>query len=82
VGIVFILAIVLVRLWLRGAVMQGHALLGLPASSVTDALFLVFASMIVVQSVEMGLRARRLIGEARSAKTTVPPTAGNPPIVR
>lgn len=82
VGILFILAILVVRVGLRGALIPNHALFGMPASSITDALFLVFASMIVIQSLEMGLRARRLIGEARTAKAAVPSPAADPPIVR
>ena len=76
VGMLFILAILGLRMYLRTAAMT-TPIPGLPATAVADALILLAGAMIITQSVEMWLRARRLLGEARAAST--PP--GNPTIV-
>jgi hypothetical protein len=84
VGMIFIVAILALRIGMRGLVMQSHAFFGLPATAITDALILLVGAMIVTQSLEMWLRARRLLAEAIAAKAgavTVSPGA-NPPIVR
>ncbi len=84
VGMVFIVAILALRIGMRGVVMENHTLLGLPAAAITDALILLVGAMIVTQSLEMWLRARRLLAEAVAAKSgavAVSPGA-NPPIVR
>jgi hypothetical protein len=81
VGMIFIVAILALRLLLRGAALESRSALGLPAAAITDGLILLLGAMIVAQSLEMWLRARRLLDEARAAKAA-PQTAGTqPPLV-
>jgi hypothetical protein len=76
VGMLFILALLGLRMYLRTAAMT-TPIPGVPATAIADALILLAGAMMITQSVEMWLRARRLLGEARSASTT----PGNPTIV-
>jgi hypothetical protein len=78
VGMVFILAILGLRMTLRNATSQTSAL-GLPAAALADGLILFAGAMMITQSVEMFLRARKLLAEAQAAKA---PPAASPPIVQ
>ncbi len=69
VGVVFIVAILAIRMVLRGSALEGHAALGVPAIAITDALVLLLGGMIITQNLEMWLRARRLLEAARAAKS-------------
>jgi hypothetical protein len=60
IGVIFVLAIFLGRYLLRG-VLTGPA-----AAAVTDGLVTLSAGMMVTQQVEVGLRARRLLAQARA----------------
>jgi hypothetical protein len=81
-GILFILGIVGVRVALRGAMMEGHAAIGVPMTVVTNALVLLFGAMIITSSLEMWLRARRLLADAQAVKAGTISPGANPPIVR
>jgi TRAP-type C4-dicarboxylate transport system permease small subunit len=67
VGMLFILAVLGVRIYLRTAAAT-TPIPGLPATAVADALILLAGAMMITQSLEMWLRARRLLGEAQAAK--------------
>jgi hypothetical protein len=80
VGMVFILALLVLRTSLRTA---APTIAGLPATAVADALILFAGAMMITQSVEMFLRARKLLAEAKIVKAGPAPSPGaNPPIVR
>jgi hypothetical protein len=76
VGMLFILAVLGVRMFIRSTASEA-SIAGVPAAGIADALILFAGAMMITQSVEMFLRARQLLGEARAAST--PP--GNRPIV-
>jgi len=78
---IFILAILALRILLRGAALESRTALGLPAASITDGLILLLGAMIVAQSLEMWLRARRLLEEARAAKAAALNPGAQPPLV-
>jgi hypothetical protein len=82
VGMIFILAILALRIGLRDVVMQSRSAFGIPTAAITDGLILLLGAMIITQSLEMWLRARRLVAEAEAAKVGVVNSSGNPPIVR
>jgi hypothetical protein len=81
VGMIFILAILALRLLLRGAALESRSTLGLPAAAITDGLILLLGAMIIAQSLEMWLRARRLLDEARAAKAASQNPGAQPPLV-
>ena len=60
-GVMILVAIVLLRVGLRGFMLQGQTGVGLSPNTLADGLILLFAGMIIVQNVEMGLRARALL---------------------
>ena len=65
-AIVFVLALVALRFGLRSVLVGNAPFLHLSATLITD-LFLVFAvGLLGVQRVEMAIRARRLLAQARS----------------
>jgi hypothetical protein len=74
-GMLFILAVLGVRVLIRSSASSSVA--GMPAVAIADGLILFAASMMITQSVEMFLRARRLLGEAKAAGAN----PGNRPIV-
>jgi hypothetical protein len=82
VGMIFILAILALRIGLRDVVMQSRSAFGIPTAAITDGLVLLLGAMIITQSLEMWLRARRLLAEAVAAKAGLVTASGNPPIVR
>jgi hypothetical protein len=81
VGMIFILAVLALRILLRGAALESRSALGLRASTITDGLILLLGAMIVAQSLEMWLRARRLLEEARAAKASPQNPGAQPPLV-
>jgi hypothetical protein len=81
VGMIFILAVLALRLLLRGAALENGSALGLRAATITDGLILLLGAMIVAQSLEMWLRARRLLEEARAAKAASKAPEAQPPLV-
>jgi hypothetical protein len=81
VGMIFILAVLALRLLLRGAALENRSALGLPAAAITDGLILLLGAMIVAQSLEMWLRARRLLEEARAATAASQNPESQPPLV-
>ena len=85
VGMIFIVAILALRVGMRDVLMQNPTAFGVPTTAVTDGLILLVGAMIVTQSIEMWLRARRLLAEAVAAKAgavAAPSPSANPPIVR
>ena len=60
-GMILVLAFFAARYWLRGAFLGP-----VPAASLTDALMASAAAMMLAQQVEVSLRARRLLEEARA----------------
>ena len=60
-GVLMLVAIVLLRVGMRGFVLQGQTVVGFSPNTLADGLILLFAGMIIVQNVEMGLRARALV---------------------
>jgi hypothetical protein len=83
IGMIFILAIVALRVGLRDVAFETRGASGLPTAAIASALILLVGAMMIAQSVEMWIRARRLLADAQAAKA--PPMASpgaNPPIVR
>jgi hypothetical protein len=80
-GMVFIMGILVLRILLRGAAMESRSALGVSAAVVTDALVLMLGAMVVVQGLEMWLRARRLLDAARSARPPADGAGSQPPLV-
>ena len=81
VGMILIVGILGLRMALRGLALETRSALGVPAATVTDALILLIGAMVVTQSLEMWLRARRLLDEARAAKAARTPVGAQPPLV-
>ncbi|HWD68009.1 MAG TPA: hypothetical protein VG227_08615 [Caulobacteraceae bacterium] len=75
-GMLFIFAVLGVRIFIRSSAMK-TSVAGVSAAVIADALILFAAAMMITQSVEMFLRARHLLGQAKAA--SVDP--GNRPIV-
>jgi hypothetical protein len=67
-GLVFIVGLMLVRLFLRSFLVQYAQEWHLPVAAVLDAFLLFAVGLFVVQGVEMYLRANRLLTEARAKK--------------
>jgi branched-subunit amino acid transport protein AzlD len=78
VGMVFILAVLILRMALRN---MAASIAGLPASVIADSLILLAGGMMITQSVEMWLRARRLLADAQAAKSGGVASRGDTPIV-
>jgi hypothetical protein len=78
IGILFILAIFAARLGLRDVAYEAR---GVPTALIATGLILFAGAMMIVQSLEMFLRARRLLGEAQAAKAAPVSPGANPPIV-
>ena len=75
-GMLFILAVLGVRVFIRNSASE-TSVAGVPAAAIADALILFAAAMMITQSAEMFLRARRLLGEARASSAD----PSNKPIV-
>jgi hypothetical protein len=70
-GLIFIVAVIAVRFALRGVALGQASSLHLSINLITD-VFMAFAvGLMVVQRVEMFLRASRLVGEARAPGAAV-----------
>jgi hypothetical protein len=70
-GIVFILGLIGVRMFISQTAVAQHATLGLSTGAVTDILLVFAGAMFVAQSLEMWLRAKRLLAEARAEKPAI-----------
>jgi hypothetical protein len=81
IGVVLIVGLLGVKILLRGAAPNNHSLLGIPAAAVTDGLVFLLGAMVVTQSLEMWLRARRLLAQAQAAKAALASPGPAPPIV-
>lgn len=68
IGVVFILVLLVMRVALRGALIQNAAALRVSAIAAAEAVLVLAVSMMVVQGFEMWLRARRLLEAARAVK--------------
>ena len=82
IGLVFILALLAARLGLGNLLSRNAAVLHVPALAIADALIAFAAGMMATQSLEMWLRARRLLAQARAAKDGDSMPTINPPIIR
>jgi hypothetical protein len=80
-GMLFIVVILALRIMLRGAAMESRSALGVPAAVITDALVLLLGAMVVVQGLEMWLRASRLLEAARLSKGPANGPGSQPPLV-
>jgi hypothetical protein len=69
-ALIFVVAVIALRYGARSLVVQGVGADHLPINLVTDTLGLFAISMVVTQSAEMWLRARRLLAEARAVKVS------------
>jgi hypothetical protein len=78
-GMVFIVALLGIRVVLRGAVMRTVAVPGLSPVALTDGLIVLVGVMMGIQNLEMWLRARRLLSDAQSARASA--SVFQPPIV-
>jgi hypothetical protein len=78
-GLVFIVALLLVRYGLRGAAFESASFLHLSIIAIADSFVLLAVGMMVVQGLEMWLRARRLLADAIAAKAG-PPSPTPPPM--
>jgi hypothetical protein len=78
VGMIFILALLVVRMALRGALTSSKGVGGISATAVYDDLILLAGGMMVIQGLEMWLRARRLLAQAQAAKAEGSPTSLRP----
>jgi hypothetical protein len=75
-GVVFIAAVLLLRLWMRSALSQNASVLGLSPETFADTFLLFAVGMMVTYGLEIWIRARRMLAEAQAAKAA----AGQPPI--
>jgi len=74
-GMLFIVALLLLRLLLRQQLTANAAVLGVSPITLTDAFLLFAVGMMVTYGVEIWIRARRMLSQAQAAKAA----AGNPP---
>jgi hypothetical protein len=83
VGMMLILGLLVLRTSLRNAATT-TSIAGLSATAITGCLILFAGAMMITQSLEMFLRARKLLAEAQAARAPqAPPSSGaNPPIVQ
>ena len=82
VGMMLIVGLLVLRTSLRNAATT-TSIAGLPAAALTNCLILFAGAMMITQSLEMFLRARKLLAEAQAAKAPQSPSSGaNPPIVQ
>ncbi len=72
-GMIFIVAIIALRVALRGVAMSEASTLHLSVSVITGAFMTFAVGLFGVQRVEMAIRANRLLTEARQAKAAVAP---------
>lgn len=67
-ALLFIVALLVIRSAIRGAAMGEASALHLSVAAITGAFMTMALGLIVVGRIEMAIRARRLLGEARAAK--------------
>jgi len=72
-GLVLILGLLVLRMALRGAALESASFLHLSFITIADAFVLLAVGMMVVQGLEMWLRAQRLLAEAIAAKAGAQP---------
>jgi hypothetical protein len=80
IGMLFILAVVAARMGLRGMAYESRGLAGLSTAAIASALILLVGAMMIAQSVEMWLRARKLLADAQAARTPLTSPGAHPPI--
>jgi hypothetical protein len=80
-GILIILALLGLKIVLRSAAAESQKLVGVPTATLTDGLSLFLGAAVITQSLEMWLRARRLLEAARLAKAARGGEPLTPPIV-
>jgi hypothetical protein len=73
IGVVFILALLVGRLGLRGVLTRSGPVAGISALIVADALIFLAVGMMVTQGVEMWVRARRLLAQAGAGQVNTSP---------
>ena len=67
-ALIFIVGLLVVRQVLRGAATEEASVLHLSVAAITGAFMTMALGLIVVGRLEMAIRARRLLGQARAAK--------------
>jgi hypothetical protein len=73
IGLIFIFAILLLRVGARGLLAGNAATLHLPLIAITDGFLLLAVSMLSVQRLEVWQRASRMLAEAKGAAPAPPP---------
>ena len=81
IGMLFILAVLAARVGLRNFAYETRGIAGVPTAAIASALVLLVGAMMIAQSVEMWLRARKLLAEAQAAKAPLASPGANPTIV-
>jgi hypothetical protein len=64
---IFVLAVIGLRTYLA-TTLAGAPMAGVSAATVTDALMILAGAMMLVQQIEVSLRARRLLAEATTGR--------------
>ena len=72
-AMIFIVALVAIRMFLRGVAMGEASTLHLSVAVITGAFMTFAVGLFGVQRLEMALRANRLLGEARMARASASP---------
>lgn len=67
-AMIFILVLMVLRMSASGTVLQTLGSTHIPVTVVVDALILFSLALMLLQSVEIGIRGRRLLAEAQAAK--------------
>lgn len=67
-AVVFLVALIAVRTVLRALMVEGQTMLHLNAMTLTDVLIALALGLFAVQRLEMYLRAKRMLAEARAAR--------------
>ena len=80
IGLVFIFALLAVRFGLRDFALETAPGLHLSFIAIADAFVLLAVGMMVVQGLEMWIRARQLLAEAQAANPAAPPPNQPPPM--
>ncbi len=73
IGLLFIFAILIVRVAARGLLAGNASLLHLPVVAITDGLLLLAIAMLTTQRLEVWQRASRMLAEAKGASGPPPP---------
>jgi hypothetical protein len=67
IGLIFIFAILALRIVLRGVLTENAAVLGVPVVAAGEALLVLAVAMLSTARLELWLRARRMLAEAQGA---------------